>query len=319
MRKALAWGSIVKDDKLKQQMTQAQLTDAGEKARTQGDGAARAVRTAWSHVLYPARSDTPGKSFDLEHNLISARERPAIPAVVYDKAKADGIALEKLGGERLWLALKPIWPDDRAHLPVAEVAEWFGTYVYMPKLRDQVVLEGAIRDAVAKLDPQFGYADGFDTAGDRYRNLAWGRNPPELLPDGAVLVRAAEALKQLADDAAKLKPVASPESIDLIDPARPPGAGGHPLPPPPMLPLPPRKPHRFYGSVEIDTVRPVKAFEAVITAVVTELQRTRGVKVTLTLDIAADAPDGFDEVDVSVVRDNTKQLKFSADGTNFSD
>jgi hypothetical protein len=319
MRKALAWGSIVKDDKLKQQMTQAQLTDAGEKARTHGDGATRAVRTAWSHVLYPVRSDTPGKPFDLEHSLISARERAAIPVVVYDKAKADGIALEKLGGDSLWLRLKPIWPDDRAHLPVAEVAEWFGTYVYLPKVRDRVVLEVSIRDAVAKLDPQFGYADGFGTATRRYRNLVWGRNPPELLPEGAVLVRAAEALKQLADDAAKPDPAAAPPGPINPNPVGLSNGGVRPTLPPPGPPPTTRKPHRFYGSVEIDTVRPVKAFEAIITAVVTELQRTRGAKLTLTLDIAADAPDGFDETDVSVVRDNTKQLKFRPDGTDFCD
>ena len=96
------------------------------------------------------KSETAGKPFDLEHSLISSRDRAAIPVVVYDKAKADGIALEKLGTERLWLALKPIWPDDRPHLPIAEIADWFAAYVYLPKVRDRVVLEGAIRDAVGK-------------------------------------------------------------------------------------------------------------------------------------------------------------------------
>ena len=312
MRKALAWRSIVEDNRLQQQMTKAQATDAGEKAKTQGDGASRAVRGAWSHVLYPVRSDTPGKPFDLEHILISARERAAIPSVVYDKAKADGIALEKLGGERLWLALKPIWPDDRAHLPVAEIAEWFGTYVYLPKLRDRVVLDGAIRDAVAKLDPQFGYADAVDAATGRHRNLVWGRNLPEFLAEGAVLVRAAEALKQLADDVPKPRS-ALPPGLDTPPPVRP---GGDT---PPALPAQPRKPRRFYGSVELDLVRPVKNVEAIVNAVVAELQRTRGATVTLTLEIAAEAPDGFDEGDVGVVRDNTKQLKFRAEATGFSE
>jgi hypothetical protein len=56
------------------------------------------------------KSDTAGKPFDLEHDPITARDRAVVPVVVYDKAKAAGIALEKLGTERLWLALKPIWP-----------------------------------------------------------------------------------------------------------------------------------------------------------------------------------------------------------------
>jgi uncharacterized protein len=60
--------------------------------------------------------------------------------------------------------LKPLWPQDRPHIPINEIAEWFATYVYLPKLRDRVVLDTAIREAVAKLDPSFGYADSFDDA-----------------------------------------------------------------------------------------------------------------------------------------------------------
>ena len=187
---------------------QAQAADARDKAKTNKDAALKAVRTAWSHILYPVKSETAGKPFDLEHDPITARDRAAVPVVVYDKAKADGIALEKLGTERLWLALKPIWPDDRPHLAVSEVAEWFTSYVYLPKVRDGVVLQAAIRDTVAKLDPTFGYADSFDEAAGRYRNLIWAKNPPDIMPPTAVLVRAAEALDQLKRD------VAAPDAAD---------------------------------------------------------------------------------------------------------
>jgi hypothetical protein len=78
-------------------------------------------------------------------------------------------------------------------------------------------------------------------------------------------------------------------------------------------------PRRFYGSVEIDMVRPVKAFDSIFNAVAMELQRTQGAKVTLTLDIKAEAPKGFAEGDVSVVRDNARQLKFKAESTGFEE
>ncbi len=164
IRRAMAWKSIVEDERLQKQLTQGQATDARDKAKSNRESALKAVRAAWSHIFYPVKSDVPGTPFELEQSLISSRERAAIPVTVYDKAKADGVILEKLGTERLWLALKPIWPDDRAHLPISEIADWFAAYVYLPKLRDRVVLEGSIRDAVAKLDPQFGYADSYDDA-----------------------------------------------------------------------------------------------------------------------------------------------------------
>ena len=272
------------------------------------------MRTAWSHILYPVKSETAGKPFDLEHDPITARDRAAIPVVVYDKAKADGIALEKLGTERLWLALKPIWPDDRPHLAISEVAEWFASYVYLPKLRDGVVLQAAIRDAVAKLDPTFGYADGFDEATGRYRNLIWAKNPPDIMPPTAVLVRAAEALDQLKRDATAAGAPAGPGggTPTTGEPAAPRDGGS-------AGPTEPSKPRRFYGSVEIDMVRPVKSFDAILNAVVMELQRTQGAKVKLTLEIEAEAPAGFPESEVSVVRDNAKQLKFKAESTGFED
>lgn len=39
----------------------------------------------------------------------------------------------------------------------------------------------------------------------------------------------------------------------------------------------------------------------------------------LTLEIAAEAPDGFADSEVSVARDNAKQLKFKAESTGFED
>ena len=312
MRKAIAWDEIAKDKRLGSQLTTSQLADAGEKAKTNRDGALKAVRTAWSHILYPVKSETAGKAFDLEHDPITARERAAVPVVVYDKAKADGVALEKLGTERLWLALKPIWPDDRPHLAISEVADWFASYVYLPKVRDSVVLKAAIRDTVAKLDPTFGYADSFDDASGRYQNLMWAKNPPDIMLPTAVLVRAAEALEQLRGDATSAGARAIPGGGTITAGEPPPHDGG-------SAPSQRSNPRRFYGSVEIDMVRPVKSFDAILNAVVMELQRTQGAKVKLTLEIEAEAPGGFAEGEIGVVRDNARQLKFKAELTGFED
>jgi hypothetical protein len=66
-------------------------------------------------------------------------------------------------------------------------------------------------------------------------------------------------------------------------------------------------------------VRPMKSFDAIFNAVVMELQRTNGAKVKLTLEIEGEAPEGFDESEVSVVRDNAKQLKFKPESTGFEE
>jgi hypothetical protein len=65
--------------------------------------------------------------------------------------------------------------------------------------------------------------------------------------------------------------------------------------------------------------RPVKAFDAILNSVVMELLRSPGAKVKLTLEIESETPSGFNGADVGVVRDNTKQLKFTPGSTGFAD
>jgi uncharacterized protein len=316
MRMALAWEAIVEDQRLQQQLTQGQAADAKDKAKNHRSGAETAVRLAWSHILFPVKTEstTAGQAFDLDHLSVTDRNRGAIPTAVYDKAKADGFIQERLGPDALRLHLTPLWPPDRPYLPIAEIKDWFASYVYLPKLRDSVVLEGAIRDAVGRTDPFFGYADSFDEASGSYAGLAWAKAPPILMPSMAVLVRADVALEHLK----RAEPATVMGGL-------PTGAPGAPVPVPrptdggAPAPAGPAQPRRFYGSVEIDMERPVKAFDAILNAVVMELQRTQGAKVKLTLEVEAEAPKGFSAADVGVVRDNARQLKFKAESTGFED
>jgi len=309
MRRSLAWASIADDRRLQEQLTQSQAADARDKAKTGREGAAQAVRLAWSHVLFPVKTENTaaGSAFDLEHLSISSKDRTAIPAAVYDKAKGDGIVREKLGPEALWLHLKPLWPEDRPHLAISEVADWFSAYVYLPKLRDRVVLETAIRDAVAKLDPAFGYADGFDEATTSYTGLVVAKSPPIIFAPSAVIVRTNIAFEHTNKTVIPIGISTTGERDN----------GGGTGPSTIEEPAASQQPRRFYGSVEIDMVRPVKAFDAILNAVVMELQRNPSAKVKITLEIEAETPSGFSEADVGVVRDNARQLKFKAELTGF--
>ena len=67
----------------------------------------------------------------------------------------------------------------------------------------------------------------------------------------------------------------------------------------------------------LSTTQPSKSFDAILNAVILELQRTPGAKVKVTLEIEANAPSGFDPSEVGIVRDNAKQLKFTAEATGF--
>ncbi len=139
-----------------------------------------------------------------------------------------------------------------------------------------------------------------------------GQDAPELFSSTGLLVRSDVALAQSrpAATTAATDEVSPGADSSVIGTAAEGGAAGETA-------LKPRKPQRFYGSVELDLDRPVKSFDAVLNAVVLELQRTPGAKLKITFEIEAQATDGFDDNDVGVIRDNAKQLKFRSESTGF--
>lgn len=308
MRRAMAWEQIVSDKRLEDQMTKAQSDDARDKAKTQKEAASKAVRTAWSHVLFPVQASEAGRAFDLDHVQITTRERLSVPSATFDKIKSDSLISEKLGPDSFWSKVSPYWPEGQPHIAISELADWFASYTYLPKVRDRVVIELAVRDGVAKLDAAFGYADRFDVPAGRYINPRWAKTPPEMMPESALIVR--EGVIRAAQDA-------------LAGEGTQRGQGDVPKPTPtstsPTTPVkePAKGPTRFFGSVEIDMVRPIKAVETIIDAVVMQLQHSPGTKIKVTLDIEASSEDGFSDADISVVRDNARQLKFKPESTGF--
>ncbi len=322
MRRWLAWSRIMADDKLRGQLSRAQEDDAKLKERQGAESARLAVRTAWTHLLYPERTEATeaGKAFDLGYTAFRFRDPGTFFPAVYQRALEDNLAREKLGSIILAREVGKYWPADARHLAVAEVEEWFLTYPYLPRLRDITVLRDTIRNAVAELDPPFGFAEGVGEDGG-YKNLTWAKPAPFNLPPGAVIVRkdVALSLQPAAPAGTPAAPAATPTG-GVVQGPRVPGA----------TPVPPGPPSgavtaaveketftRFFGAVEIDPIRPIKSFEQVVIAVINELQRTPGAKVKLTLEIEATAEDGFSRDDMGVVRDNAQQLRFRAESTGF--
>lgn len=296
---------------VKGQLTTSQVKDVEERARSAKESAEKAIRAAWTHLLYATKDEAvlDGKPFDVEQTTLLARDRSSISISAYEKLspRSDSIVKEVLGPKILIAKLNSLWPPAVQHLSIAEVREWFAAYVYLPKLRDPSVLESAIAEGVSGADPQFGYADGFDAATGRYHDLYYGRMAPTSFAADALLVRGNAARAQQDE----VVPVPQPTGADTSFP--PAGDRGHP----PAPPSEPAQPTRFFGSVDLDPARPIRSFETIFNAVIAQLQSANGTTVKLTLEIEAQARDGFIEADVGVVRDNAKQLKFKTESTGF--
>jgi hypothetical protein len=73
-------------------------------------------------------------------------------------------------------------------------------------------------------------------------------------------------------------------------------------------------PRRFFGVIALDATRPGPQISQIAQAIIAELSRVGGTKVTLKLDIDAEAPADFPSDVVDVVNANAKTLKFEQSG-----
>ena len=75
------------------------------------------------------------------------------------------------------------------------------------------------------------------------------------------------------------------------------------------------RPTRYYASFRVPEDRPSGRIKEVLDEVVANLRRHSGTTVTVSLEIEAEAPGGFDDHTVRVVRENGNTLKL--DGNEF--
>jgi hypothetical protein len=132
------------------------------------------------------------------------------------------------------------------------------------------------------------------------------RNTHVSFEPGRVLLRTADADRIIAEQQPK------PLPSDGQPPGKPGGPSGTPGGPPPPPP-PDVKLTRFFGTIELDPTRPVAKLHSIVDGILSELSRPSGAKVRLVLEIHADAPAGFPDDVVGIVRDNAKTLGFGGD------
>ncbi len=82
-----------------------------------------------------------------------------------------------------------------------------------------------------------------------------------------------------------------------------------PLPPPPS-----NQPKRFHGTVNLSTLRVGADAGKIAEEVIAHISSLVGSKVTITLEIEAEIPDGVPDHIVRTVTENSRTLKFTSQG-----
>jgi len=74
----------------------------------------------------------------------------------------------------------------------------------------------------------------------------------------------------------------------------------------------PRQPTVYHGSVDLETVRLIPGFSKVVEEVIQHLTGLPGAKVKVSIEIAAEIPNGAPDHVVRTVTENGRALKFKS-------
>jgi hypothetical protein len=143
-RKYLAWESILAEQN-QLNLSPYQVTQA-ETQKTAADSTVTArLPETYQWLLVPVQA-TPQLRDHLGGAALSGTDALAVRAS--KKLRTDELYLTSFAATRLRMELDriPLWRGD--HVPVKQLVEDFARYLYLPRLKDSVVLLDAIRDGI---------------------------------------------------------------------------------------------------------------------------------------------------------------------------
>lgn len=302
----LGWDSVV-SDKASLDLSESQAKQA-ETQKSSADSVVNArIPETYQWLLVPTQSN-PQSPVTWQASRMSGSDSLAERAS--KKLKNDELLITKLAPTRLRMDLDrvPLWRGDS--VPIKQLAEDFGRYLYLPRLRSSAVLFEAIRTGLALLTWEkdaFAYAESFDEQEGRFRGLQYGRTIPIPADDPGLLVKPEVARKQMDKEiqpAASELPLAgspAPEA-SVVAPAAPAGK------------LQDGRPKRYHGTVKLDPARISSDAGRIAEEVVSHLLGLVGSNVSVTLEIEAEIPSGAPENVVRTVTENGRTLKFQSGG-----
>ena len=273
-------------------------SDAGAQAQRSLEALLQSIRGAWVHVLYPAAANGVDSASGAERGyairsarLINRGGAKSIPTVAWDKVEKDGTVIAAMGPHNLARSLEPVWTADQPHIPIEKIRDWFASYVYMPRLRDEATLDQALQKLVADLAEPYVFASAFDEDTGTYDGAIKGVvRVTEDLRSGLLVRRTAVPLPETGET--------DPDESEETGP-------GETEPEPTETP-----PGRFFASIPVEPEQAGLQVARVMDALLVELTRSPGSNVRVTLEIEGTAEEhGYPEDVVDTVKANARDLK----------
>jgi predicted AAA+ superfamily ATPase len=312
VRQYLAWTSIW-NERIPLNLDQFQAGQAHTKRQSAEEAVDLRISEAYHWLFVPGQPDPKG---DVAWTDLKLQGQESLATRAAKKLKNEECLLVQMGAVRLRTELDriPLWTGH--HVGIKQLCEYMARYLYLPRLRDEQVLIGAIQEGVSSPISRetFAYAEGCDEERQRYLGLRAGQ-PGRIIPDDRSLLVKPEAASEQLDQEREASATAvsagqagGPEVFRLSGgrgvAGRDASTGTGRAPQPPKL-------RRFHATVKLDPMRPGRDASRIAEEVIQQLTSLVGAKVEITLEIQAELADGASEKLVRDVTENCRTLKFS--------
>jgi len=302
----LAWSSILADreslnlDAFQENQAKTKIEDFDRTVDLR-------IGASWIHALVPNQLD-PTSDISWDHVRVTGNE--PLAKRTGTKLQSEELLFPKIGGVRLRMSLDRYLWEERDHVFVRELSEWFPRYLYLPRLKHHDTLIDAVRDGASLLTcgDTFATAEGYDESQDRYKALRLGSGGPSVIDHDTVLIKPDVAQGQ----ADKEQPSATGGGAGGgSDTGGDGGATGGRTGPGPA-PTPGKKSlTTFVGSVRIkDPIRLGREAGRIADEVLTHLATLPNANVEITMEINISAPGGINDGVVRTVSENANTLGF---------
>jgi predicted AAA+ superfamily ATPase len=310
----LAWSSI-KTDEESLELTKHDRNQATEKVKDFEKSVSARMGDAWCRLLVPTVKDPRSSEITWETIACPGAERKIQTAL--EKLKDRERIYDKFSPFHLKRELERHLWGQRDHISSRDVETAFGSYLFFPRLLKKGLLEDSIRSAFSGqslLCEFFGYAEGFDDEKERYLGLCTTQPPFDVTIGDSVLVKADVAMAQITPANTVPAVVTGNTGDGQAGTGDQPtgngsgaGTGGG------------VKMRRFYGAIDLNPDKVASSVQKVVDEVIQHLTAIYGTKVTISLDIDAVHPQGFDEATMRTVSENAITLGFDRGRTGFEE
>jgi predicted AAA+ superfamily ATPase len=312
-RVALAWESIVDDvDEGRLNIDQAQRKQAEKELQSASAVLPRAARECFKWLLCPVQDDPTATKPTVEPFPLNTSSGTA-PSELERVCRENELVIDEWSPIHLRAKLKELyWKEDKPAVEAKTFWEDSLKYLYLPRLKSREVLAAAIRTGAASQD-FFGTAYG--QAGGKYDGFQLGDGSVSF--DDTLVLIEPEAARQYAIEQKKLIAITTPEGGEVADPSHTSGTGASVVDtgkkpftgPGPTVAA---KPKSFHGSVEVNATLAKSKLNTIAEEVIALLTSDPNAAVRITLEIAADFPEGASDTIKRGVSENATSLGFKS-------